>query len=1253
MNTIFARLNNMNKNFLYPLLSIIFLFGCGGGGGGGSAPAEPSPTATLSSSSSSVLLGSVITLTWSSTNATSCTASGAWSGSKATSGTEDVTISTPGNNQFSISCTGAGGSRSASVTVEGYRNTDGVSVDGYIRQADIFIDTNDSYTADSGEDSTTSDNDGKFTIKYSDGNLISLGGTDLDSGNPLDNLLIVHKLTGHSDFKALTPVTSVAAFMADASLVNSALGIDASLDVTTVDPVAGKGDNGINDYLYEKGNQLTVLAYALQNTTNNLNVTTETTQDYFKAIAEEVDAEYTTTSVKVDIETEAFITKVIDNIITAKTLTVAEEIRSNLITALASVMPVIEVKATDALTTAVFDFATSTLQTDTQAIANGSATADIITSYETDILNYIATDQEVDPDELAPSITAIVESVTTDEDTTIEIDVLANDSYVSSAPISVLAENGINGITTISNNIVSYTPDADFNGSDSFEYTITQGNKVSSATVNITITPINDIPSFDNLLSTYVVDENQTVVTSISASDVEGEALTISLSGTDAASFNLSNSNVLAFNESPDYETKSSYALVVSVTDGIDTLNKDLEVNLNNLNDNAPTFTSGNFNAEENQLSIGTVSAIDADSDSLVYSLDSTAPAENCSSNPCIFLDSNSGLLSFGNSGSNVAPDYEAITSYTFNVKVTDGIYTATKSITVNIINVNDVFPVIETSGFTPEENQRTIGSIIASDLEGDTLSYSMSGADAELITLENNTLSFKSYPDFETKNLYSITISVFDGLNTTTKDIDLNIQDIWSEYAFIGGRYYAPQTSYSITSPDTGQVFTYNFDADWYCEDKHPDQIEFEADDYSYCPTINLSLKQMNKPYHPYSDSVVDGEYYSTPIGRIGDTNEINWTLSFWIRPDEIECSSRHCGDNNPYIPSGSTEIMRGINNIAYVAGNGSEQKDFQFWLWRGKNNELYFEMRDDLANRNNQSDLESDFRYIVSSKNDVLDKNIWTHVLLRCKVPSLVANTECEFFTNGESAIDVAKRGSDYRGSSSTTADAFNGARELVWENISITGAFHALDDLSIWGGFANENEITSIYNSGIPKNLKDFTIQSTKPSIYYRFEKEHLGTYEWINGPLIGGGTIANSAYDIDTELDRNQLDLITEMLDAEKNIYRDVPANKTPETIEVTVAENSNGAGNVYVINGTQNKSISLELGKTYIFNHPTGHPLKFSETSDGTHGGGSEYRSAINTTTPGVTIITPSIDTPAVLYYYCSIHSGMGGESSLQ
>ena len=64
-------------------------------------------------------LESTSTLTWSSTNATSCSAS--WTNQTGSSGSEAVTILTAGNNSFSITCTGAGGSRSATVTVEGYR----------------------------------------------------------------------------------------------------------------------------------------------------------------------------------------------------------------------------------------------------------------------------------------------------------------------------------------------------------------------------------------------------------------------------------------------------------------------------------------------------------------------------------------------------------------------------------------------------------------------------------------------------------------------------------------------------------------------------------------------------------------------------------------------------------------------------------------------------------------------------------------------------------------------------------------------------------------------------------------------------------------------------------------------------------------------------------------------------------------------------------------------------------------------------
>ena len=117
----------------------------------------------------------------------------------------------------------------------------------------------------------------------------------------------------------------------------------------------------------------------------------------------------------------------------------------------------------------------------------------------------------------------------------------------------------------------------------------------------------------------------------------------------------------------------------------------------------------------------------------------------------------------------------------------------------------------------------------------------------------------------------------------------------------------------------------------------------------------------------------------------------------------------------------------------------------------------------------------------------------------------------------------------------------------------------------------------------------------------------------------------------------------------------------PATPTSSavTIAVSVAPNNAGSGNVYVIDGVQKSSLALEVGKTYTFTHPTGHPLRFSTTSDGTHAegggydaGGSEYTTGVTTSTPGSTVIEVTASTPTTLYYYCSIHSGMGGTISV-
>jgi len=93
---------------------LLLLAACGGGSP--SAPAVQ-PTASLSASQTAVNGNTGATLTWSSTNATSCIASGGWSGALSTSGTQSTGALTT-STTYSLTCTGPGGSSSpASITV--------------------------------------------------------------------------------------------------------------------------------------------------------------------------------------------------------------------------------------------------------------------------------------------------------------------------------------------------------------------------------------------------------------------------------------------------------------------------------------------------------------------------------------------------------------------------------------------------------------------------------------------------------------------------------------------------------------------------------------------------------------------------------------------------------------------------------------------------------------------------------------------------------------------------------------------------------------------------------------------------------------------------------------------------------------------------------------------------------------------------------------------------------------------------------
>jgi len=681
-----------------------------------------------------------------------------------------------------LACSGSGGSGSASVTVNGYQTFNGVTVDGYIRLADIFIDENNNFTRDGSENNTTSDSEGKFTsLRYTPGNLVSVGGVDVDSGNLLDHLLLVNKLSEHNDLLVVTPVTSVAALMVNPDNIKAALGIDDSINIATTDPIATMADGDQYEYLYEKGSQITALVFSMQSALNEINSLTETSETYFSEFAKTLETQYAASTETVDIETAAFIDAYVDAVLVTKATSLQDNDKTDIKNALHSIVPVISVRTNAAITTAIANFTTGKFITDFKTLAQGTASAALAISYATDINALIAADQSIQPGDLGIIISLTDDSATVDEDASVDIAVLSNDTYSTSAyGFSIATSAPSNGqVLSNADNTFSYVPYANFNGTDAFTYTVTVDDQSDTANVSVTVNPINDAPAISGLSSSISVAENQTAVVTVSASDVDEDDLTYTLTGTDSASLSISSSGAITFNSPPDYETKATYSVTVNVSDGTETTTQALTITITDVNDSAPVITSSaTFSVAENQTVVGTVTATDADtSDTLTYTLTGTDAAS--------LSISSSGSITF-----NSAPDYETKASYSVTVNVSDGINPITQALTITITDVAELGPIFISlpSTLLVAENQRFVYQILATDTE----SYSLSGTDAAQFDLpDSGALSFKTEKNFEgPSNIrFDITVTISDGSLTESRNVIVIITDV--DESIFGEAYF------------------------------------------------------------------------------------------------------------------------------------------------------------------------------------------------------------------------------------------------------------------------------------------------------------------------------------------------------------------------------------------------------------------------------------------------------------------------------
>ena len=196
----------------------------------------------------------------------------------------------------------------------------------------------------------------------------------------------------------------------------------------------------------------------------------------------------------------------------------------------------------------------------------------------------------------------------------------------------------------------------------------------------VNVTNLNDNSPVFASPTSLSAKENQTTIGTVFVTDADGNALSYSISGTDASSVSINlSSGALTFNSAPDYETKSSYSFTATATDGANSATQSITVNVTDVDDVAPVFTSSaSLSAAENQTAIGTVRATDVDTDN--SSINFTVSGSE------FIITPYEGVLSFS-----YEPDFEVKSSFSAVITATDGTNFSTQSITVTLSDVLEV----------------------------------------------------------------------------------------------------------------------------------------------------------------------------------------------------------------------------------------------------------------------------------------------------------------------------------------------------------------------------------------------------------------------------------------------------------------------------------------------------------------------------------------------------------------------------------
>ena len=306
---------------------------------------------------------------------------------------------------------------------------------------------------------------------------------------------------------------------------------------------------------------------------------------------------------------------------------------------------------------------------------------------------------------------AVDDIASTNEDIAVGINVLSNDTDADNAIDATTVAIGTgptNGSVSVNATTgeITYTPNANYNGGDSFTYTVddVSGGTSNAATVSVTVNPVNDNPvALDDIASTNEdIAVDVTVLTNDSDADdgLDITSVAIVTGPTNGSTSVNATTGVVTYTPNANYSGADSFTYTVDDASGATSNTATVSITINNVNID-PVAGADVVNTNEDMSVDINVLSNDTDSDGTIditSVLISTTP-----SNGSVTVSS-SGIVTYIPN-----QDFSGSDSFTYTVRDDNGATSNTAIVNITISPINDLPVALDDSSDTEENSAITI----------------------------------------------------------------------------------------------------------------------------------------------------------------------------------------------------------------------------------------------------------------------------------------------------------------------------------------------------------------------------------------------------------------------------------------------------------------------------------------------------------------------------------------------------------------